>query len=349
MDLNVEEMGLLAVGALLAFLAWGVAEPFWSYIALGLLVAAVSYPLQTRIEDRLGHPRVAAGLTVTVAVGLAVAPLALVAMRIVEDLGSLVGALSTQNVVQEVHRVMAWSHATFGYPEQVDTGAARDIVEEVTPSVRAQLANWIPVAISSAADLLLGLVVTVAVAYYALLDGEAAIDRLREASPMRGGVEEKLLDEAKDTVDGVVWGLILTAVVQGGLGFVAFSATGIPSPFFWSFAMAVLSFIQVVGALAIWGPAAIYLLASGQTLAGIGLLLWGILVISSVDNVVKPMAIGRSSALHPLLAFVGVLGGLAGFGLMGFLLGPLVLSLLVVVLRAFAQEDWADEAAAADG
>lgn len=348
MDLDVEKAGFLVVAALLLYLGWGVAEPFWSYLVLGLLVAAISYPLHERLEERLGRPRVAAGLTVITAVVAALLPLVVVAIRVVSDLGALVGALSTESVLAEIRRVLAWSSATFGYPNQVETGMARSVLEEIVPSVQSQLADWIPVAISSAADLMLGLVITVAVAYYALLDGESAIDGLRAASPIGREVEERFLDEAKDTVDGVVWGLILTAIGQGALGFLAFWVVGIPNPFFWSFAMAVMSFVQVVGAFIIWGPAVVYLLATGATWEGVGLLVWGVVVISSVDNFVKPMAIGSSSALHPLFAFVGVLGGLAGFGLMGFLLGPLVLSLLVVVVRIFSEE-WGEEEPPAAG
>jgi predicted PurR-regulated permease PerM len=135
---------------------------------------------------------------------------------------------------------------------------------------------------------------------------------------------------------------VATAVVTGALGLVAFWVTGLPNAFFWGFAMAVLSFIQGLGAPLVWVPAAVYLFATGSPAAGVGMLAWGVLVISSVDNLVKPMIIGETSALHPLMAFVGVLGGLAAFGIMGFLLGPLVLSLLAVVFRAFEGEELGD-------
>lgn len=338
MDLDVDRLSLAAVAALLGALSWQVAEPFWSYIALGLLVATLAHPTHRRLAEKIGHPRVAAGITVTGAAALAILPLVAVAWRVVADLTALVGGLSVASTVEEVRTVMAWSHRTFGYPQQVDSAAARDLLEEVVPSAQARLAAWIPRAISSTASILLGLLVTLAVAYYSLLRGEEFLERLRQASPVDDELEDRLVVEARNTVDGVVWGLVATAVIQGALGVAAFWVVGIPSPFFWGFAMAVLSFIQGIGALMVWGPAAVYLLATGSTAAGVGMLLWGVLVISSVDNIVKPMAIGDRSALHPLMAFVGVLGGLAAFGIMGFLLGPLVLSLLAVVFRAVSEK-----------
>lgn len=344
MRLDADRVTLLVVGALLVVLAWKVAEPFWSYIVLGLLLAALAKPAHERLEGKLGRPRLAAGLTVTASVIVAVAPLVLVARRVVQDLAAFAGDLSVEGVVGQVETVMAWSSATLGYPAQVDTATARRVLQDVVPSVQAHLAAWIPGALQSTASMLLGLVVTLAVAYYALLAGEDAVAALRSASPMRDELEAEMLSEAQATVDGVVWGLVLTAVAQGALAYVAFVVTGVPNAFFWSFALAVLSFVQVVGAMAVWVPAAVYLLATGSTWAGVGMLLWGALVISSVDNIVKPWAIGDRSALHPLLAFVGVLGGLAAFGIMGFLIGPLVLSLLVVVFQAFARWDWSGEA-----
>lgn len=342
-ELDVDRLSLVAVAALLVTLSWRVAAPFWSSIVLGLLVAALTHPVHRRLRERIDRPRASAGLTVTGAVVVALLPLALVAWRVVAAVADIVDDLSVAAVVHEVERVMAWSHATFGYPEQVDTAAARDLLQEVVPSVQSNLAAWVPMALESTASILLGALITVAVAYYALVDGEAFLERLRRASPMRDRLEEDLLREARHTVDGVVLGLVATALLQAALGLLAFWVAGVPNPFFWAFAMAVLSFIQVVGALAVWGPVSVYLLATGSTVAGVGMILWGVLVISSVDNVVKPAAIGERSHLHPLLAFVGVLGGLAGFGIMGFLMGPLVLSLLAVVFETFAREDRGEE------
>ena len=121
-------------------------------------------------------------------------------------------------------------------------------------------------------------------------------------------------------------------------GFVAFWLLGIPNALFWSFVMAVFGFLPIVGAFLVWGPASGFLFILDRPAAGIGLLLWGVLVISSVDNVVKPKLIAGKSELHPALALLGVVGGLAAFGFMGFLVGPLVVALAVVTLRIIREQ-----------
>jgi predicted PurR-regulated permease PerM len=197
-------VSLLAVAALLAVLSWQVAEPFWPFIALGLLVAALTHPWYRRLARRLGRPRVAAGLTVTLSAALLILPLAVVAWRVVGDLAGLVGDITVAGAVEQVRTVMVWSQSTFGYPTRVDEAAARDLLEEVVPSVRGRLAAWVPRAISSTAGVLLGLLVTLAVAYYSLLNGDGFVERLQRASPLDDGVETELLEEARNTMHGVV-------------------------------------------------------------------------------------------------------------------------------------------------
>lgn len=338
MDLNLAT--LLAYGVLLAVLSWKVAAPFWAYILLGLLITVLAFPVFDRLRGWLGRPRVAAALTVLIVVAIVIVPLSFLAWRIVADMAALVSGLTVAGVEQNLQTLLLWSHDTFGYPADVEPQAAHDLLRELIPSVQSRLASWIPGAITSTATFLVGIVVTIIVAYYGLINGEAFIERIKRASPMDDDLEERFLDEAKATVDGVIWGQIITAALQGGLGYVAFFITGIPNAFFWAFVMAVLSFLPLVGAFLVWAPAAVFLFATGQTGMGIFMVIWGVAVISSVDNIVKPMIIGKSGALHPVLAFIGVLGGLTAFGIMGFLMGPLVLSLFAAVFNLFAETGW---------
>lgn len=337
-DLNLA--ALLAYGTLLGVLSWKVAEPFWSYLLLGFLIAVLAYPLFERLRDRLGRPRLAAASTVGIVMALVIAPLGLLAWKIVLDMTQFVRRLSVASVTENLQNVLLWSHDIFGYPADVEPGAAQQILSDLIPEVRTALANWIPGAISSLATAVIGIALSVIVAYYALVNGERFLERLKAASPMDDKLEEHFFEESKRTIDGVVWGQIITAALQGALGYIAFFIAGIPNAFFWSFVMAVLSFLPVVGAFLIWAPAAVYLFAIGSPGMGVFMVVWGAVVISMVDNLVKPMVIGRSGALHPALAFVGVLGGLVAFGIMGFLMGPLVLSLFAVIFNVLADSRW---------
>ncbi len=337
---DVDLATLLVYGLILALLSWQVAAPFWAYIVLGLLFATLAYPMYEWLLDRTGRARISSAITVSLIFLALIVPLSLLAWLIIRDMAQLVGRLSVATVEEQLLTFLTWTNETFGYPETVEETAGRDLLMEVIPSVQAQLASWIPRALESTAVFLLGLIITIIVTYYALIHGRSFLARLKMASPMDEHLENQFLKEASVTVDGVIWGQVVSAGAQGGLGWLAFMVTGLPNAFFWGFVMAVLSFLPIVGAFLIWGPAAVFLLATGETAWGVAMLLWGGVVISSVDNIIRPMVIGKSAALHPMLAFVGVLGGLIAFGIMGFLLGPLVLSMLAVVFNMLAESGW---------
>jgi predicted PurR-regulated permease PerM len=337
-DLNLT--ALVAYGVVLAVLAWMVAEPFWPYLVFGLLVAILAFPIHERLRERTGRPRVSAALTVAVALSIAIVPLVLLGWKIVLDVRSFVSTLTVDSVLATVQSVLVWSHETVGYPTDVKPNEARVLLSEQLPAVRDALAEWVVGALASAGEVAIGLMLSVIVAYYGLVSGQGFLSRFKDASPMEDDLEEYFFRQTKLTIDGVIWGQIVTAVLQGFLGWLAFAIVGIPNAVFWAFVMAILSFLPLVGAFLVWIPAAVYLFAIGEPLFAVGLILWGMIVVGVSDDLVRPMVIGRSAALHPVLAFVGVLGGLYAFGIMGFVLGPLILALFAVVFQVLADSEW---------
>lgn len=331
---------LIAFAAVLAVLSWMVAAPFWAYLVLGLVLATVTYPFHEAIHEWSGRPRLAAGATITATTLLILLPLGFVSWRIVLDIRDLAASVSAAELAAGLQSLLLLSHETFGYPATVDPGAGEALLQRIVPELQARITDWAVTAVTSAASFLLGISLTGIIMYYALIDGPAFVEKLKAASPMDDQLEHAFLQEAKGTVEGVVMGQLATAMLQGALGFLAFFAAGVPNAFFWGFMMAILSFLPVVGAFLVWFPAAIYLMMTGQTLLGVGVILWGVAVISTVDNIVKPYIIGKRGQVHALLAFVGVLGGLAAFGFLGFLIGPLVLSLAAAVFNVLAKTDW---------
>ena len=134
-------------------------------------------------------------------------------------------------------------------------------------------------------------------------------------------------------VSSVVSG-VLVAVAQGALGAVGFYLVGLPSAVLWGTAMALLSFLPLFGASLVWLPAAGILAVQGRWVAAIVLVLWGALVVGLVDNVLRPMLLSGGTKMHPLVAFLAVIGGLTAFGIIGFLLGPIVAVVGQTVIEA---------------
>jgi predicted PurR-regulated permease PerM len=171
--------------------------------------------------------------------------------------------------------------------------------------------------------------------FFFLKDGDALINYIKGRLPF---VEEqkKLVEKrVKEMVIAAIYGGLAVGIVQGTLGGLAFLVLGLSAPVFWGLTMAIFSLVPVFGAFAIWGPASAILILSGSYAKGIGLFLFGVFVISTVDNILKPLIIGGRTKLHTLLIFFSVLGGIKLFGFIGFILGPLISVLCLSLLEIY--------------
>ncbi|MDH3735381.1 MAG: AI-2E family transporter, partial [Gemmatimonadota bacterium] len=147
----------------------------------------------------------------------------------------------------------------------------------------------------------------------------------------------RMLDKFVSVSRAMVKGTFLIGIIQGALAGVAFWIAGIPSVAFWSTIMAVLSIIPGIGAALVWVPAGIYLISVGETGAGIGVLIWCGIVVSTVDNLLRPWLVGRDTQMPDLMILLGTLGGLAVFGAAGVIVGPIVAALFITVWELYGE------------
>lgn len=180
-------------------------------------------------------------------------------------------------------------------------------------------------------DLLLILFIT----FFMFLQGDDFIAAIKRLSPLDASHNDEILHETETTIKATLWGTVIVAFAQGILGGIGFLIFGISQPAFWGTVMIPASVIPVVGSTIIWGPAAIYLLITGHIAKGIGLIFWGGVVVSIIDNILKPILVKGSSETPSVFILFSILGGLTYFGLIGFILGPLILSFLLSLLRIY--------------
>ena len=186
--------------------------------------------------------------------------------------------------------------------------------------------------------LVLNFVIMCLTIYYFLKDGETLTEYLKNLLPFSEEQKRKLVERVKETVIAAVYGQIAVGIAQGTLGWIAFWILGLPSPVFWGTVMAIFSFVPFFGTLIVWGPAVVILILSGSLGKGIGLLLFGALIISNIDSVLRPLIIGGKAKLHTLLVFFSVLGGIQFLGFLGFILGPLIAALCLSLFEIYTEE-----------
>jgi predicted PurR-regulated permease PerM len=187
--------------------------------------------------------------------------------------------------------------------------------------------------------ILLGLVVTVIGFFYFLADGPRMLAAVTRLIPLDPRYQWQLLEEFAEVSRAVVTATLLAAIVQAILGGIGYAVVGLSSVFLLTLMTFFMAMVPIVGAAAVWGAASLYLLFFEQnTWAAGGLAAWGMLVVSSIDNVIKPLVLHGQSKLHPLLALLSVLGGVTALGPIGILVGPIAVAFLQAALTMLAAE-----------
>jgi predicted PurR-regulated permease PerM len=172
--------------------------------------------------------------------------------------------------------------------------------------------------------------------FFLFRDGDVLRARIDRALPLRGEYKGELSAKFASVIRATIKGTLVVALVQGLLGGVALAVVGIPGALLLGALMAVLSLLPMIGSFLVWGPIAAYLLISGAFLKGIGLLVFGTLVIGTIDNLLRPLLVGKDTRLPDYVVLVSTLGGIALFGFNGFVVGPVVAALFVATWEQFA-------------
>lgn len=316
---------LLAVGCLV------VLRPFLSSILWALVLCFSTWPIYSWILARLGGRRTLSATIMTLLVALVlVVPLAFLGATLAEHVAAVIQIVRLL-LDEGLPRPPAWLTRVpvFGVDIQTywtylaaDEGGFRTAVE---PHV-AEARDW---ALRSGASLgqgALELTLSVLICFFVYRDGRDAMVQLHSGvKRVAGDRAQHLLDVTGATVRGVVYGIMGTASAQGLLAGLGLWIAGVPGALLLGFVTVVLSLIPM-GPPLVWLPAALWLLYSGSTGWAIFMALWGFIVVSSVDNILKPWLISRESRLPLLLVILGVLGGLTAFGFIGIFLGPTLLA-----------------------
>ncbi|MBT6044725.1 AI-2E family transporter [Candidatus Woesearchaeota archaeon] len=184
----------------------------------------------------------------------------------------------------------------------------------------------------------LGLFVMLFLMYFLFMEGKSIVEKLRQHIPLKAKQKEELVKRFSNVIYASIYGMIVTAFVQGAVGALGFWIFGVNSPILWGLVTVIVAILPFVGAALVWLPAAIFKLAIGETFNGLGLLFYGMFIISTIDNLIRPSIIGSRAKIHPAVVLLGVLGGIEIFGFLGIIIGPLILSIMTIFLDLYLVE-----------
>lgn len=297
-----------------------VAWPFLGAITWAVTLAILFVSLHKRVEKVVRHPNFAALLTTAVVVLVVVVPAVFVAQRLITEATFGIQSLQARVEGGELQALLD------RYPRLAPFGAWIDRQFDL-PSMMSAIATWLSnlgaVFVRGSLLQVVEVVITFYLLFYFLRDRLAARAMIVAWLPLAGDEAEQLLRRVAETVHAIVYGTLAVAAVQGTLGGLMFWMLGLPTPLLWGLVMGLLSIVPVLGAFIVWIPAAILLLLDGSWIRAVILAAWGGIVVGSIDNVLRPMIVGRRLRLHTVPAFISIIGGLLLFGAPGFILGPL--------------------------
>lgn len=331
-----------------------VITPFIPAILLAVIFALSAWPAYSWLEQKLhGRRGLAAGLMTLILALCFILPLAFLATSLADNFvwisNNVLNLL--QNPPQQPPEWLATlphigPHIVTKWHEYVqDTGTLTSLLVQQTGPATKTVGGIAGTIGRGAVDLSLG----VLIAFFLFRNGVEAAEGLSVLiGKFLGPRGQHLLKVSKSTMIGVVYGMMGTAVAQGTLSAIGFMIAGVPAPIFLGFVTFILSFLPL-GAPLIWVPATIWLFAEGHTGMGIFMGLWGLLAVSSIDNIIRPYFISLGSNLPLLVTLLGVFGGIIAFGFIGLFIGPTLLAVAYTLIKEWSYSDKKPETAAKIG
>lgn len=340
-------LGLIGLVALVSVI---IIFPFLTSVLTGALLAFLFYPLYTRLQERVRYKGIAAFIVAIVIVLLIAIPAVVI-----------VNSLTTQTHYMYIR---AKQHVMSGeliedrcYDDSIICNTVKDVNNLLRDeNIKNYLVNMLNDFIGfltkrfselvfSLPAIVLNLLVMLFTTYYLLKDGKELIKRITRIAPLKVHHQDEIITQFGEVTKAVIYGSFIVALVQGTLGAFGLWFFGVDSFLWWAIVMTFFALIPFIGTWIVWLPASGYLTLNGYLSGehdliwkGIGLFFYGLLIISTIDNILKPFIVAGKARVHPFLIFIGIIGGLFVFGFVGIFLGPLVLAMFQTLLHIYECE-----------
>ena len=351
---NYPSIVFLILLAVFTYLSYAVISPFISAILSGVLLAFAVYPVYHLTKKYVPNDTFRAVIITGMLFILLTMPFVYILSNVTrqsvfEESDQLFRTIKTKLMTGNVLGLECENKKSFvcKLNEDIKVWLKTEKVQIYLTSVAEQVINHITATLIdillTIPSIILSLIISILATFYFLRDGKFLSERLIQLLPLRGHHREELFTKAYNITYAVVYGTLLIALIQAVYAGIGFSILRFPNSIFLSVMIGFASLIPYLGAWIIWVPAILYYIIIQSVAGNISLGYWTILIIfaisiSIVDNVVKPFLIGNHAKVNALLIFVGVIGGMMLFGVLGFIFGPIVLALTQVLLEMYEEE-----------
>jgi predicted PurR-regulated permease PerM len=333
---------LVLLGVVSLAFAW-ILWPLSGAVLWGTVVAILFAPVYRRLSTAMRQQRnLAALVTLTIILVMVILPLTLLTASLLQEAYAVYTRIQSKDLdfgryfEQVVDALPSWAAHLLDRFGLTNLGAVQERVSASLLKGSQFLAGQAINIGQNTFDFVVSLFVMLYLLFFLLRDGDELSRRIAHALPLRPEHQRALLATFTTVIRATVKGNLVVAVLQGALGGLIFWLLGVHAPLLWAALMAVLSLLPAVGAALVWLPVGIYFLATGSVWQGVVLIAYGILVIGLVDNVVRPILVGQDTKMPDYIVLIATLGGIAIFGINGFVIGPVIAAMFMAAWDIFA-------------
>ncbi|MDB5744286.1 MAG: hypothetical protein JWR68_2601 [Polaromonas sp.] len=340
----LEDKSFLLLLIIVSLAFFWVLWPFYGAVFWGAVFALMFSPLYLRFLKKMPKkPTVAALLTVSVILVLVILPVGLISILLTQEVAAVYarvqsGEFSFSRYFQQVYNALpAWITGVLDRSGLSTIGLIQERVSASLTKASQFIATQALSIGQNAFDFLVSFFIMLYLLFFFLRDGAALSLRIKGAIPLEADIKRNLFTKFTTVIRATVRGNIVVAIIQGALGGLIFWFLGIHAPVLWGTLMAFLSLLPAIGAALVWIPVAIYFLATGALWQGALLIAFGVLVIGLVDNILRPVLVGKDTKMPDYVILVTTIGGMALFGLNGFVIGPVIGAIFMAAWDIFSR------------
>lgn len=315
-------------------------KPFFYPIFWAAIIAGIFYPVYKKIKSKIKHSNISSLITILLVLVVIIIPVTILSGLILKESLSLYTSLSENRnaIVGAVKSVIGWVQNNpitdkLNIDEQQVTTKLIEIAKTIADFSLTAAKNLT----QNSLTFLIMFVIMIYALFFFLKDGEKMLKKLSHISPLGDEHEEIMYKKFTSTVRAVLKGTLIVGAIQGFLGGVLFYITGIEGALILGIIMVLFSIVPGFGSYVVWLPAAIAMFIVGNIWQGIMIVVVGTLLISTIDNFLRPILVGKDTQMHPLLILFSTLGGLLIFGISGFIIGPIITALLLSLWEMYEQ------------
>lgn len=328
----IEYIFFFSVFGVSAYLVWKLFAPFMGTLALAAIIVTLCYPMYEYIlkQTPKKNETVAALISILIIVLVIVIPLTVLASFILREALAIYALFGSADSIGFLDSVARFETAVQSFIPGFSFDTANAVQQ-----VASFIANHIVSIFAGTARTFFLTFITLIAAFYFFKDGKYFTMYLVKLSPLKDANDALVLKRLAVAIRSVMMGTVFVAIVQGFLTFIGLSILGFNHAILWGSVAAIGALVPAVGTSIVLIPAIIYLFITGENISAIILIGWAVLAVGLIDNLLGPYVMSRGNKLHPFLVLMSVLGGISAFGPIGFILGPVIVSLFFVLLELY--------------